>query len=45
MGRHYTTTTTPAKAAEPAVAHDHAYADPECVSSDLASRHQVRAAA
>ncbi|KAI7841811.1 hypothetical protein COHA_004534 [Chlorella ohadii] len=39
MGRHYTTTTT-AQAAQPAVANDHAYADPACVSTDLASRHQ-----
>lgn len=43
MGRHYTTTTT-AQAAQPAVANDHAYADPACVSTDLASRHQVGAA-
>lgn len=44
MGRHYTTSSVASKAAQPALA-DHAYADPECVSTDLASRHQVGAAA
>lgn len=41
MGRHYTTTSAAAQAAQPEPVA--AYSDPDCVSSQLAGRHKVGA--
>ncbi len=41
LGNHNYTTSATAQAAQPQVAEEPAYADPDCVSTDLVSRHKV----
>lgn len=41
LGHHNYTTSSAAQAAQPQVAEEPAYADPDCVSTDLVGRHQV----